>query len=240
MYNETAGQRMSELENEMIGLFQSLEVFLPDQPHPVIQFISSHRGEGVTTISRTFATITAQIFGKSVLVLDAADGQKKTPDSVETLPRKNESKVAGNENRNADAMSEKPDNRLDLPPADKLLSNYISPKNADGFYTGSLSDIGTSIPVVFSANYYKNYVNVLREKFDFIIIDSPPVSESVIGLTASPRVNGVVLVVAAETTRWPVVARVKERIEKGGGRILGVVLNKQKHYIPRIIYKHIL
>ena len=73
-----------------------------------------------------------------------------------------------------------------------------------------------------------------------VIIDTPPLSQSTIGLAVSGKVDGVILVVAAETTRWPVIARLKEQVEKVGGTILGAVLNKQKHYIPKYIYDRFL
>ena len=81
---------------------------------------------------------------------------------------------------------------------------------------------------------------MVRAAFDLIIIDSPPISESSAILAASSKVDGIILVMAAETTRWPVTARLKERIEKSGGHILGIVLNKQRHYIPDFIYRHLL
>ena len=52
-------------------------------------------------------------------------------------------------------------------------------------------------------------------------------------------VDGVVLVVEAEKTRWPVALNVKEKTEQGGGRVLGVVFNKRKYYIPEWLYRRI-
>ena len=59
------------------------------------------------------------------------------------------------------------------------------------------------------------------------------------GLAVSSQVDGVILVVEAERTRWPVAASVKESIERGGGRLLGVVFNKRRHYIPAFIYRRL-
>jgi len=56
-------------------------------------------------------------------------------------------------------------------------------------------------------------------------------------LGLSQKVDGIVLVVEAEKTRWPVVESVKERITRSGGKILGIVFNKRRYHIPKWIYK---
>jgi Mrp family chromosome partitioning ATPase len=77
----------------------------------------------------------------------------------------------------------------------------------------------------------------LRERFDLIIVDSPPATMFHDGPGIVSMVDGVVLVVEAEKTRWPVALSVKEKIEQSGGRILGVVFNKRKYYIPKWLYR---
>jgi hypothetical protein len=76
----------------------------------------------------------------------------------------------------------------------------------------------------------------LGEEYELIVIDSPPATRSSRGLALTGQVDGVVLVLEAETTRWPVAAHVKESIVRSGGRVLGVVFNKRRHYIPAFIY----
>jgi protein-tyrosine kinase len=76
----------------------------------------------------------------------------------------------------------------------------------------------------------------LRTQWDLVVLDSPPAALSPESLAMVGRVDGVVLIVEAETTRWPVAARAKESIVRSGGRVLGVVLNKRRHYIPAFIY----
>ena len=44
---------------------------------------------------------------------------------------------------------------------------------------------------------------------------------------------------SSEKTRWQVADEVKERIQRHGGSVLGVVLNKRRHIIPGFIYKRI-
>jgi Mrp family chromosome partitioning ATPase len=79
----------------------------------------------------------------------------------------------------------------------------------------------------------------LRTEYDLVLVDAPPATLSPQGLAVASQVDGVVLVLAAEDTRWPVAERVKQSIERSGGRVLGVVLNKRQYYIPRFIYKRL-
>jgi len=101
----------------------------------------------------------------------------------------------------------------------------------------SYSQPGTS--TIQASDFMSNrdiWENV-RQKFDFILVDSLPATTSSNGLAFSRKMDGVVLVIEAEKTRWQVAESVKEKIIKHGGKILGVVLNKRKYYIPGFIYK---
>jgi hypothetical protein len=79
----------------------------------------------------------------------------------------------------------------------------------------------------------------LRAAYDLILVDAPPATTSPQGLAVSRQVDGVVLVLAAEDTRWPVAERVKQSIERSGGRVLGIVFNKRQYHIPWCIYRRL-
>ena len=76
----------------------------------------------------------------------------------------------------------------------------------------------------------------LFSRFDYLIFDG----DSVLSCSHVPLLvqsfDGVLLTVACETTKWEVVQQVRDKIEQGGGRILGVILNRRKFYIPRFFY----
>lgn len=73
--------------------------------------------------------------------------------------------------------------------------------------------------------------------FRHTIIDCPPVNlYPDIGILA-PSIDGVLLVLEAEETRWQVAIEARKRIESAGGKLLGAVLNRKTHYIPSWIYR---
>jgi Mrp family chromosome partitioning ATPase len=79
----------------------------------------------------------------------------------------------------------------------------------------------------------------LKQKYDLILIDSAPVAIAHDGVDLSRIVDGVVLVLEAEKTRGPAVKSVKDRIVNNGGKILGIVFNKRRYYIPGWMYKRL-
>jgi capsular exopolysaccharide synthesis family protein len=68
----------------------------------------------------------------------------------------------------------------------------------------------------------------LESKFDYIIIDSPPIAHFADGILISQMVDGVLLVVNSGKTPREVVRHAKQSLHDVGARIVGVVLNNVK------------
>lgn len=66
----------------------------------------------------------------------------------------------------------------------------------------------------------------LRQEFDHIILDSPPVLPITDPTILSSLVDGVIMVVECELTTRAALSRACRVIEHAGGKILGTVLNK--------------
>lgn len=83
---------------------------------------------------------------------------------------------------------------------------------------------------------FKAAIEQFRARFDWVIIDGPPITVYSDAAILAPLVDGVVLVVEAEKTRWEVVSQAKRTLEESGGLILGAVLNRQRFHIPPALY----
>ena len=218
-----------DLEEEIIELYHRLESRFTDSSCPIIQFVSAHADEGVTTICYELARVAVKHFGKSVLVLNTSpNGHNQGSDTSQQKSATSPDKEIGTSDDSAFTT------RNDFSDYHEIV------REPQGYDVGLFLAPDTSLAKIFSGQHYQKYTELVRAAFDLIIIDSPPISESSAILAASSKVDGIILVMAAETTRWPVTARLKERIEKSGGHILGIVLNKQRHYIPDFIYRHLL
>ncbi len=66
----------------------------------------------------------------------------------------------------------------------------------------------------------------LRQGFDHVIVDSPPVLPVTDSTILSTLVDGVIMVVACESTSRAALTRACRVVEHSGGRILGTVFNK--------------
>lgn len=75
--------------------------------------------------------------------------------------------------------------------------------------------------------------------YDTVVIDAPPVVSSPETPPMTAFVDGVVLVVRAGKTKREAVLRALDSIASFKGRVLGVVLNRKRYYIPGFIYKRI-
>lgn len=76
----------------------------------------------------------------------------------------------------------------------------------------------------------------LKEKFRFILIVSDSVYSNSNAVEISPLVDGVVLVLEAEKTRWEVAGAARRRLEQSGGTVVGCIFNNRKYYTPGWIY----
>jgi Mrp family chromosome partitioning ATPase len=65
----------------------------------------------------------------------------------------------------------------------------------------------------------------LRDQFEFLIIDTPPVLMVTDAVVLAPRVDGVIIVVKPSVTKRAELHHVIERMQQVNARLLGVVLN---------------
>jgi Mrp family chromosome partitioning ATPase len=66
----------------------------------------------------------------------------------------------------------------------------------------------------------------LREQFEHVVIDGPPLAAWTDSLVLATRADGVVLVVDGRKTPWALVKEVSDRLHASGSSVLGVILNR--------------
>jgi capsular exopolysaccharide synthesis family protein len=205
------------MEDEMLGLHKVIETLLPHQKSRVIQFIGARQGEGTSTVVREFARVSSHLIGHSVLLLDADRHDPGQMNFFEMQEKLGWLSVLRNGGPSSDGFHQVGQSKL-----------FLSP--------GSNSSVST--PEIFNSKF-EHFCEELREEFDLVVIDSAPLVLSADGLAIATKVDGVILVVEAEKTKWQAVKTMRDSISRVGGNILGVVLNKRRYYIPESIYKHL-
>jgi succinoglycan biosynthesis transport protein ExoP len=89
----------------------------------------------------------------------------------------------------------------------------------------------------------KILIDLLRDQFDLILLDSAPVALASDAAVLAPRCDGVILVMRAGVTQADAVRRAKEQLEATETPIMGAVLNmidfkKDPYYRSRCSYKY--
>ena len=80
--------------------------------------------------------------------------------------------------------------------------------------------------MLLNSKVMKNLVNELREKYDYVFIDSPPICRLNDACIIAQYVDGTVLVNASKEIDSKVAKLTLEKLKKVGANIIGVVLNK--------------
>jgi len=203
-----------DMEQEMVTLYQMIVASLPDTDHHSVLFIGSKSNEGTSTIARQLAKTVSLRMEKAVLLIDL---DRSRPDLHVYAGLKPVEDV-GSETSTQTALCQVEESSLYVMPL--FQKTMMTPRTLDSA-KGNV------------------FWEPLKERFDLIIVDTPPATMFPDGLAIVSQVDGVILVVEAEKTRWQVALNVREKIEKHGGNILGIVFNKRKFYIPDFIYKYL-
>jgi Mrp family chromosome partitioning ATPase len=207
--------RTAAFDAEMLSLYRSLESHFGDLARKVILFLGVGPGEGTSTVVSNLAHVAAEQFNRKVAVLDAGNFSPVEHRLLEFDRKLNSDEALKSTQEREQAMYAAAEKRITMVPV-------------------SLASAGTA-PVIDGPRI-QALLAALRDRFDLILVDCAPATVSPDTVTLSPKADGVVLVLAAESTRWPVAQNVSRQVERVGGRIAGVVLNRRRYYIPGSIY----
>ena len=171
----------------------------------VIAITSTSENEGKSTVSTNLAISLARL-GLKIMLVDA-----DTRKSVMAGRFKFKHKISGLSNYLSgvspieDVIYETDVEHLNVIPAGQVPPNP----------TGLLQNKNFNI-----------MIEVFREYYDYVIIDTPPVGRVIDAAIVAPKTDGVVMVVEANRVKKKTLEKCKEQLEKGGAEFLGVILNK--------------
>jgi capsular exopolysaccharide synthesis family protein len=189
----------------------NLQFAAVDRELKVVLVTSTTPNEGKSTVAQYLAQTISQT-GKKVVVLDA------------------------------DLINPTLHHRFGIP-NQRGLSNLIVGDTVDTVFTGvkeypNLSVI-TSGPIppnsseLLGSTQMKHLMDLLREDYDVIIMDTPPILPVTDAVVASSLADGVILVVQAGKTRNGEVHHAREVLEAAHANLLGVVLNRARLRVNR-------
>jgi capsular exopolysaccharide synthesis family protein len=175
-----------------------------DDEIKTIVVTSTQPGEGKSTVISNLAVTMAQS-GKKVLLIDC-DLRKPTIH-----------KKLGLSNQ---------DGLTSLLAKEKKLEEVVQTTNVNNFYVLTSGPIPPNPAELLGSKRMKTFIAEIKEYFDAVLFDAPPVLAVTDAQILSTLCDGVMLVAAYGQAEKQGVLRAKEAINKVGGKILGAVINK--------------
>jgi capsular exopolysaccharide synthesis family protein len=117
------------------------------------------------------------------------------------------------------------------------IKSFVKPLGVRNISLLSCGSIGTDAPSLLTSDNLRSRFAELRQEFDYVLVDAPPLSRYADAITLGQVTDGVVLVVEADATRREVALMAADSLRAAHIRILGAVLNKRTFPIPNVLYK---
>ncbi|MDF2820325.1 MAG: polysaccharide biosynthesis protein [Clostridiales bacterium] len=124
--------------------------------------------------------------------------------------------------------------RIDKPI--KGLTHYLAGLNTESetIYHSSIDNLDMMFagPVppnpseLLGGAMFADLIQSLSQRYDYILIDTPPLGSIIDGAVVATLCDGMILVIEANNISYKFAQKVKEQLDKSGCRILGAVLNK--------------
>jgi protein-tyrosine kinase len=174
--------------------------------HTILVTASRH-GEGVTRVALGLAKALAAEPETRVLLFEA---NLRSPSLATMVPA-----------RNGKGLS------------DHLMGSALADELITAVPEWNLSVVfGGDVPAAVNCEAIVSVLSGMQSRFDFVIIDAPPVNRYADVSVIAPRVDGAILVVEADETPVVDAESAKRSLERVGARIFGVVLNRRRSYVP--------
>jgi capsular exopolysaccharide synthesis family protein len=111
----------------------------------------------------------------------------------------------------------------ELPDAEVLA--MVSKEEGTGLHVLTAGPIPPNPAELLGSDQMRRLLVTLQSQFNYVVVDSPPVSSFTDGVLISTLVDGVLLVVHGGKSSRHVVKRSRQLLQDVGAKIFGVVLN---------------
>lgn len=186
------------------GIRTSIEFSNLDKELKVINVTSSMQNEGKTTVISNLAVTFAGL-DKKVLIID---GDLRNPSVHRAFGKSN---IQG---------------LTDILVNNKSLLECVHKTQNDNLHILACGPMPPNPSEILASKKMRSFVESLRDHYDYIFIDAPPIGIVTDAGIISTYCDGTVLVVAANEADIDMVKIAKDRLDKVGANIIGTILNK--------------
>ncbi len=190
------------LQNSVKTLVANIRFASVDDPIRVIGVTSSIPNEGKSTTSYALAQALAN-GGQSVLLIDCDLRRRSLANMIGVHAQAGIYGVLSGQVAVEDAAVRTPTNGLYLLDCEPHIPNPVD---------------------ILSSRRFKNFIAQMREKYTYVVLDTPPLTAFVDGAVISQNVDGMLLVVRQDQTKRDEILGAYEQLKKADANVIGCVL----------------
>lgn len=196
----------SVISEQYRAIRTNIEYSNVDQNTKTILVTSSDKNEGKTTTVSNLAVSFANL-NKKVLIIDC---DLRNP-SIHKMFRLNN--IYG---------------LTDILAKDRAVDKCIQETELENLYVLTAGSTPPNPAEILSSEKMKNLIEDLKNIYDYIFIDTPPIGLVTDAGVLSSFIDGVVLVVKSESVEKKYLEETKKKLDAVDARILGAILNSYK------------
>ena len=190
-----------------------------NKPIKAVTLTSSINGEGKTVSSINLAISMAQDLNKKrILLVDADLRRGRVHKYLGITPEIGLTDLLLDGNNLDDAFVNIGINNLTILPAGKVANNPAE-------LLGSMK--------------FKNLLSLLKEKFDYIILDTPPIIPVTDAGLIGALTDGVIMIVQAGRTQRGIIKHAEGLLKQAQAKPLGYIMTNVQYHIPAYIYRYL-
>ena len=197
-------------QNDFAQLAQRALDLKGPQRGAMISLAASTAGEGASYVSYNLAVSLATIYAQKVAWVDANFLSPQT-------------KLAGHGRVDLVSLLQDPEQATAAPFQGNPALVPVGP------------DLNRARGLVAGGNY-RRALEKLAFRFDFVVVDLPPVLDSADAILMAAAGDGLLLVIEQKYLKWEIVEHGLELLRDKGVNVLGSVINRREFTLPKIIY----
>ena len=178
-----------------------------DKKIKTILVTSTTKNEGKTTIATNLAVNFAQIDNKKVLIIDC---DLRNPSVHKEFDISNIKGVS------------------DLLLEEKNILNYIKQTELKNLHIITAGAIPPNPSEMLSSNKMREFIEIIKEEYDYVFIDTPPIGMVTDAGILASFVDGTVMVVRSEGVEIKAIQDAKKKLKAVNANIIGAILNRNK------------
>lgn len=216
---------MHDLRERLSGVLSAAAQLPAVDGARIIQFMAARTAEGTSSLAASFALLVAETSSRPVWLVDTDFSGNRLYSAFArgTIPG------MGRPGRPLDAsLGTEQIYRVDGAQGDPALTKLLTGHQIEDSRLFVTRFRNERLGPHQSAQHVEApaWWAALRRISGWVIIDAPALNQSALGVRLAHQMDGVVLVVRADSTPAGEVSALQARLEAAGGRILGAVLNR--------------